>query len=359
MHIDVVPNRNSKPAYLLRDILRGEQPAPGDTLFGSVASPHHGHVQAVLSSMKRLGFDALLSSRPCRERDLAVAMVAARIIAPHSKLATTRWWHVTTLPEILGVCDATEDDLYDAMDWLLARQERIEKKLAAPHLWENGRGVCAPPPGLPGLGVRFRRPCRGSDDVVGAGRQGPGCLRDQEPGPGGRSGDDLPEADRPAQRRGRSGLDQRVEDRGDPGAVEKRRPADGAVRREKPVRADPPRLPRRTVDRLPESRVGQDAGRQAAGSVAGDRTGTGQGQANGGDGAHRREGQDRSPGGAGDQPIQDGQAYRPGDRRDALLLPDLAGARGRRSRPGRDLRDPHQPAQGTDERRRRRAPLQE
>src|SRR4030067_467854 len=88
--------------------------------------------------MKRLGFDALLSPRPCRERDLAVAMVAARILQPHSKLATPRWWHVTTLPEILGVCDATEDDLYDAMDWLLKRQERIEKKLAARHLRENG-----------------------------------------------------------------------------------------------------------------------------------------------------------------------------------------------------------------------------
>ena len=167
MHIDVVPNRNSKPAYLLREsyreggkvrkrtlanlsslpveqierirrILRGEQLAPVETLFESVTSAHHGHVQAVLSAMKRLGFNALLSSRPCRERDLVVAMVAARILQPHSKLATTRWWHVTTLPEILGVSDATEDDLYDAMDWLLERQERIEKKLAARHLRENG-----------------------------------------------------------------------------------------------------------------------------------------------------------------------------------------------------------------------------
>src|SRR3990172_3665215 len=167
MHIDVVPNRNSKPAYLLREsyrekgkvkkrtlanlsslpieqierirqVLRGEQLAPVETLFKSVGSARHGHVQAVLSAMKRLGFDALLSSRPCRERDLAFAMVAARIIAPHSKLATTRWWHVTTLPEILGVSDATEDDLYEAMDWLLERQERIEKKLSARHLRENG-----------------------------------------------------------------------------------------------------------------------------------------------------------------------------------------------------------------------------
>jgi hypothetical protein len=167
MHIDVVPNRNSSPAYLLREsyreggkvrkrtlanlsslpieqierirqILRGEQLAPVDTLFKNVGSANHGHVQAVLSAMKRLGFDALLSSRPCRERDLVVAMVAARILKPHSKLATTRWWHFTTLPQILGVSDATEDDLYGAMDWVLARQERIEKKLAARHLRENG-----------------------------------------------------------------------------------------------------------------------------------------------------------------------------------------------------------------------------
>src|SRR3990172_7871456 len=292
MHIDVVPNRNSKPAYLLREsyreggkvkkrtlanlstlpieqierirqILRGEQLAPVDTLFESVGSAHHGHVQAVLSSMKRLGFDALLSSRPCRERDLAVAMVAARIIAPHSKLATTRWWHVTTLPEILGVCDATEDDLYDAMDWLLARQERIEKKLAAGQLRAVGK-----PPGLPGLRVRVRRPYRGSDDVVGTGHQGPRRLRDPEPGPGRRSGDDLPEADRPSQRLGRSGLDQRPGGRGDPGAVEKRRPADGAVRREKPVRVDPPRFPRGAADRLPESGIGPDAGPQSARSLS-------------------------------------------------------------------------------------------
>src|SRR4030043_940778 len=137
MHIDVVPNRNSQPAYLrresyreggkvkkrplanlsslpieqierIRQILRGEPLAPVETLFEAVTSAHHGHVQAVLSTMKRLGFDALLSSRPCRERDLAVAMVAARILQPPSKLATTRWCHVTPLPEILGAWDAAE-----------------------------------------------------------------------------------------------------------------------------------------------------------------------------------------------------------------------------------------------------------
>ena len=61
-------------------------------------------------------------------------MVAARIVAPHTKLATTRWWHTTTLAEDFGVAGATEDDLYAAMDWLLARQDAIQKKLAARHL---------------------------------------------------------------------------------------------------------------------------------------------------------------------------------------------------------------------------------
>ena len=67
-----------------------------------------------------------------------MAMVAARILEPQSKLATSLWWHTTTLPEILRVSDADEDDLYAAMDWVLERQEVIEKKLAARHLQNDG-----------------------------------------------------------------------------------------------------------------------------------------------------------------------------------------------------------------------------
>ncbi len=99
-----------------------------------VRSRHHGHVHAVLETMKQLGFQKLLNSRSSRERDLVTAMVASRVLAPHSKLATTRWWHDTSLPGLLGVGDASEDDLYGAMDWLLERQGPIEKKLAARHL---------------------------------------------------------------------------------------------------------------------------------------------------------------------------------------------------------------------------------
>jgi hypothetical protein len=167
MYIATVPNRNSPPAILLREgyrergkvknrtlanlshwpaeqvellrrVLRGERLAPVDQLFEAVASPHHGHVQAVRLAMQHLAFEPLLASRPSRERALVVAMVAARILEPDSKLATTRWWHTTTLPADLGVADADEDDLYAAMDWLLERQARIERKLAARHLQEGG-----------------------------------------------------------------------------------------------------------------------------------------------------------------------------------------------------------------------------
>jgi hypothetical protein len=87
----------------------------------------------VLTAMRRLGFDKLLEAKPSRERDLVVAMVAGRIIAPKaSKLVMTRAWADTTLADELGVDGADEDCLYAAMDWLIERQEAIEKR------WPSG-----------------------------------------------------------------------------------------------------------------------------------------------------------------------------------------------------------------------------
>jgi DDE family transposase len=123
---------------LLRRLLRDEPLAPVDALFEVVASSLHGHVQAVRTTMQRLGLEGLIASRPSRERTLVVGMVVARILEPDSKLATTRWWHTTTLPADLGLSDADEDALYEAMDWLLARQAGIEQKLAARHLRAGG-----------------------------------------------------------------------------------------------------------------------------------------------------------------------------------------------------------------------------
>jgi hypothetical protein len=163
MYIDIVPNRTSPPAVLLREsyraggkvkkrtlanlsslpmaqveaigaVLKGERLRPVAEMFEICASAHHGHVQAVRSAMARLGFEALLASRRSPQRDLVCAMVAARILAPHTKLATTRWWPTTTLASNLGIADADEDDLYAAMDWLLDRQAAIEQRLARRHL---------------------------------------------------------------------------------------------------------------------------------------------------------------------------------------------------------------------------------
>lgn len=121
---------------LVRRSLRGERfTSTGD--FESIKCWHHGHVRAVLEAMERLGFERLLGTRRSRQRDLVVGMVAARILEPASKLATSRSWSTTTLPGELGIDDATEDDLYEAMDWLLDRQEQIEKKLARRHLSED------------------------------------------------------------------------------------------------------------------------------------------------------------------------------------------------------------------------------
>ena len=163
MHIQRVRNQRGEETVLLRESYREDGkvkkrtvanltavPSPavealrralsGETLVGAnealeiETSVHHGHVEAVLSAMARLGFADLISSRPCRERDLVRALIASRLLAPASKLETARWFDTTSLPEELGIKDATEDELYAAMDWLLERQPTIEAKLSKRHL---------------------------------------------------------------------------------------------------------------------------------------------------------------------------------------------------------------------------------
>ncbi len=123
---------------IIRRSLQGETFVPLAQAFEITRSRPHGHVQAVTVAMQRLGLASAIASQPSRERELVLAMVASRIVAPHTKLATTRWWHTTTLAEDFGVAGASEDELYAAMDWLLARQDRIQKKLATRHLREGG-----------------------------------------------------------------------------------------------------------------------------------------------------------------------------------------------------------------------------
>lgn len=122
---------------LIRRALRGEAFVPAGERLEIVRSTPHGHVQAVRLAMQRLGFESLIASHRSAERERVCAMVAARVLAPHTKLATTRWWHTSTLAQEYAVADADEDDLYAAMDWLLERQGLIERKLAARHLSEG------------------------------------------------------------------------------------------------------------------------------------------------------------------------------------------------------------------------------
>ena len=123
---------------IIRAALQGTTFVPLNQAFEVIRSRSQGAVEAVALTMQRLGFAALIASKPCRQRDIVLAMVAARIVAPHTKLATTRWWHTTTLAEDFEVADASEDELYAAMDWLLQRQSKIENKLASKHLQLGG-----------------------------------------------------------------------------------------------------------------------------------------------------------------------------------------------------------------------------
>ena len=169
MYVAKVPNRGSPPAILLREsyreagkvknrtlanlsswpeakvdalsrVLKG-QPQPAADLDGAfeiTRSLPHGHVAAVLGTLRALGLEELIDPAPSRRRDLVTAMAVAQVIAPDSKLAIARGLRDATaassLGEVLGVGSCDEDDLYAAMDWLAARQEKIEDALAARHL---------------------------------------------------------------------------------------------------------------------------------------------------------------------------------------------------------------------------------
>jgi hypothetical protein len=168
MYIDRVPNRNSPPAVLLREsyrdgakvkkrtvanlsklpddlieqlriLLRGGRAVESfEDSLEVIRSLPHGHVVAVLGTLYQIGLDRVISPARSRELALVLAMIVARIIEPGSKLAIARGLDpetaTTSLGEVLESGRVTEDELYGAMDWLLAHQERIETELAARHL---------------------------------------------------------------------------------------------------------------------------------------------------------------------------------------------------------------------------------
>jgi len=118
----------------IRAMLAGRRLVDLDTDLQIERSLPHGHVAAVLGVLRDLDLERLLGRERCRERDLAVAMIVQRVIAPGSKLSATRRFAQSTLSEELGLGEVKEAELLGAMDWLLERQERIEKTLARRHL---------------------------------------------------------------------------------------------------------------------------------------------------------------------------------------------------------------------------------
>jgi hypothetical protein len=170
MYIDIVPNRSSPPAVLLREswregartrkrtlanlsslpmdqvellrrVLRGEELVPADEAFEIVRTLPHGDVAAVVGTMNKLGIPELLATRKHPNRQRVLAMIAARILDPCSKLATAQKLGSdvlsSSLGEVLGVGGADADDLYEALDWLYEAQDRIERKLAKRHLQDG------------------------------------------------------------------------------------------------------------------------------------------------------------------------------------------------------------------------------
>jgi transposase len=122
---------------IVRRSLQGESFVTAGEAFRTVATKPHGHVEAVLATFGKLDLENVIATKPSRQRSLILALIAQRILFPCSKLATTRHWQTTTLAEELAVADADSKQVYAAMDWLLARQQDIEKKLAQRHLAEG------------------------------------------------------------------------------------------------------------------------------------------------------------------------------------------------------------------------------
>jgi hypothetical protein len=124
----------------LRLVLAGKTLVDADAGLEVTRSLPHGHVAAVAAMARKLGFPGLLGP-PCPQRDLAYALIVSRVARPASKLSTLGWWDDTTLGGDLGVAGASTDDVYQAMDWLLARQDAIEGELARRHLRQGGMAL--------------------------------------------------------------------------------------------------------------------------------------------------------------------------------------------------------------------------
>ena len=133
---ETVANISALPDHVIDLIdagLKGQQMVPAAEAVTITRSVPHGHVAAVHAMARQLGLPTLLGPA-CPQRDLALALIISRVVAPASKLSTLTWWADVTLGADLGVAEASTDDIYAAMDWLAGRQDAIEAGLARRHL---------------------------------------------------------------------------------------------------------------------------------------------------------------------------------------------------------------------------------
>jgi len=250
------------PATLqaVRASLTGQTLVAGGAAAEVTRSRPHGHVAAVSAQATALGLPGLLGPAG-RMRDVAFALIIARVIKPGSKLATTSWWADTTLAVDLGVAGAGIDEVYAAMDWLAARQDSIEKALAARHLNAQVNPARLALFDLSSswvTGTHCPLAARGysRDGKKGLPQIEYGLLTDPDGRPvavrvvAGNTADPTAFTGAVTAVRERFGLNQMVM----VGDRRHRAPADVTVRRGQPGRDQPPRLPRRTSHRLPQPR---------------------------------------------------------------------------------------------------------
>jgi transposase len=170
MYIDKVPNRNSKPTYLLREVkregkkiikntitnlsdwslekieqlkatLKGEKLVSPQNDFKIFKSRPYGNIAAVLGTIRKIGLENIIASKRTRERDIITALLVERLLHPASKLATSRILKDSALLEDLNLKDVCTKEIYTALDWLYNHQKSIEKKLANKHLTEGGMAL--------------------------------------------------------------------------------------------------------------------------------------------------------------------------------------------------------------------------
>ena len=353
-------------------VLKGKTLLDADAALAVTRSLPHGHVALVAAQAARLSLPQSLGP-PCRERDLAYALIVSRVVRPRPKSATLPWWEDVTLGPDLGVAGASRDEVYAAMDWLHARQDAIEAELARRHLRGDDQrgamamfdlssswveGSCCP---LAGRGYS-------RDGRKGTLQIEYGLLTDRVGRPvairvfPGNTADPAAFIEAVEVVRTKFGIGEltlvgdrgmitsaRIEALKELGglswitclrapAIKTLAAADGplqmsAVRRPGPGRDHPPRLPRRTADRLPQPSPRAAARGQTRVDAHRHRSPPQQDHYQGAGGETRRRGRDRGRGRQGDRQVQDGQAP---DLPDHRHQPD----RGRATRPASPPRPP-------------------